>query len=251
MVRSAVRREVDERIVRPHAMDLTGRELVDLWLNAVFAHSGLAGATKLRHRFDTMVDRYGHGAFEFAFRHIVWALGIQHKNLAQPARVLLERWRSEFGATPSFRPGSAFGTKRRERTATGELIIRESSSEYSTAEHYEQRFTRILARSDFASLQTALQLLQFRENELVRLVLKHNTYSSLVGESCFELEILEYAPTTPTSTLGLRLFTTLADESGKLASSLYASENAIVTDTTGVQIIDRVLASFKDELINS
>jgi len=117
-IRNAVHKELNEASW-PRPIDVTGRELVDLWLNAVFAHSGLSGRTKLRHRFDALIDRYGSGRLEFAFRHIVWALGIQYKNVVQLAKNLLENWDSRFGMKASFRPGAAFGTKRRERTSMG------------------------------------------------------------------------------------------------------------------------------------
>lgn len=47
-IRNSVREHLEQRPDWPRPIGITGRELVDLWLNAVFAHSGLSGRTKLR-----------------------------------------------------------------------------------------------------------------------------------------------------------------------------------------------------------
>ena len=250
-IRDAVHKELNEAPNWPRPIDVTGRELVDLWLNAVFAHSGLKGRTKLRHQFDALIDRYGSGRLEFAFRHIVWALGIQYKNVVQLAKNLLENWDSQFGMKASFRPGSAFGTKRRERTSDGELIMRESSSEYFSEESYEQRFARIIGRHEFSSLQSLLKTLQFTDREFVRIVLKHDTYAAIVHESMFALRIVPRMPEKPESIEGLQFFGGLVDHRRGLSSRVFASETEIVTDADGLTILDGLLRDFKRELINS
>lgn len=166
---------------------------------------------KLRHEFDALVQQYGNGRLEFAFRQIVWSLGIQYKNVVQLAKNLLETWRRDFGLLPSFKLGSAFGRKGRERTTDGDLIIRESSSEFFSEETYEQRFHRILRRPEFNTAESALSILQFTERELLRFVMKHDSYAGVVRESMFELTILEKAPQSHSSIGGFRSFAGLVD----------------------------------------
>ncbi len=226
-------------------------KLVDLWLNAVFAHSGLRGGVKLRHEFDALVEQYGNGRLEFAFRHIVWSLGIQYKNVVQLAKNLLETWRRDFAVLPSCKLGSAFGRKRRERTTDGDLIIRESSSEFYSEENYEQRFRRILRRVEFNTVESALSILQLSERELLRFVMKHDSYAGLVQESMLELTILEHAPQSHSSISGFRSFAGLVDVSRGTRSSIYSTDTNVVTDAIGLSIIDRLLAEFKDQLLHS
>jgi hypothetical protein len=250
-IRDSIRKELDEEPQWPRPINVQGRKLVDLWLNAVFAHSGLAGGVKLRHEFDALVEQYGNGRLEFAFRHIVWSLGIQYKNVVQLAKNLLETWRRDFGLLPSFKLGSAFGRKRRERTTDDDLIIRESSSEFFSEETYEQRFHRILRRPEFSTAESALSILQFTERELLRFVMKHDSYVGVVRESMFELTILEKAPQSHSSIGGFRSFAGLVDVSRDVRSSIYSTDTNVVTDAIGLIIIDRLLAEFKDQLLHS
>ena len=250
-VRAAIRKELDQEPQWPRPINVQGRKLVDLWLNAVFAHSGLAGGVKLRHEFDALVEQYGNGRLEFAFRHIVWSLGIQYKNVVQLAKNLLETWRRDFGLLPSFKLGSAFGSKRRERTTDGDLIIRESSSEFFSEETYEQRFHRILRRPEFSTAESVLSILQFTERELLRFVMKHDSYAGVVRESMLELTILEKAPQSHSSIGGFRSFAGLVDVNRGVRSSIYSTDTNVVTDATGLTIIDRLLAEFKHQLLHS
>jgi hypothetical protein len=206
---------------------------------------------KLRHEFDALVEQYGNGRLEFAFRHIVWSLGIQYKNVVQLAKNLLETWRRDFGLLPSFKLGSAFGSKRRERTTDGDLIIRESSSEFFSEETYEQRFHRILRRPEFSTAESVLSILQFTERELLRFVMKHDSYAGVVRESMFELTILEKAPLSHSSIGGFRSFAGLVDVNRGVRSSIYSTDTNVATDAIGLTIIDRLLAEFKDQLLHS
>jgi hypothetical protein len=239
--RDAVRRE----------LDVTNRELVDLWLNAVFAHSGLRGTTKLRHRFDLVIERYGNGRLEFAFRQIVFTLGLHYRNIKGLAQNLLKHWKAEFGMSPSFQAGSPFGTKRRERTTDGDLIVRESSSEYYSEETYDQRFTRILGRSEFHNLESMLKSLQLSDQELLRLVLRHDTCTALVSESMLALRTVARMPENPASVEGFKFFSEFFDHRRRLICRLLATESEIVTDSDGLTILDSELQDLKRELIKS
>jgi hypothetical protein len=250
-IRKGVRAELDAQPKWPQPLPVSGRLLVDLWLNAVFAHSGLRGSKKLRHEFDALVERFGSGRLEFAFRHLVWSLGLQYQNLVQPAKNLVASWTEEFGIVPSFKLGSPFGRKRRERTTNGDLIIREGSSEFFSEESYEQRFVRILGRTDFSSLRAALEMLQFSDRELLPIVLKFDSYSAIVAESMLQLHL---APQTPGDVLlpeGFTHYIGLNDSRGRNASAIRLKNNEIITDAAGISVLDELLRKFKRTLFDS
>lgn len=249
--RDAVRRELEAYPSMPKRIDVTNRELVDLWLNAVFAHSGLRGRTKLRHRFDALIERYGSGCLEFAFRQVVFTLGLHYRNIKGLAQNLLKHWKAEFGMSPSFQAGSPFGTKRRERTTDGELIVRESSSEYYSEENYDQRFTRILGRPEFRNLESMLKSLQLSDRELLPHVLKHDTCTALVNESMLTLRTVARMPENPASSEGLKFFGEFFDHRRGLIWRLLATDSEILTDADGLTILDSQLQDLKRELINS
>ena len=128
---------------------------------------------------------------------------------------------------------------------------RESSSEFYSEETYEQRFRRILRRVEFNTVESVLSILQFSERELLRFVMRHDSYACLVQESMLELTILEQAPQSDSSISGFRSFAGLVDVSRGIRSSIYSTDTSGVTDTIGLSIIDRLLAEFKDQLLHS
>lgn len=123
----------------------------------------------------------------------------------------------------SFRPGSAFGTKRRERTSDGELIIREGSSEYFSEETYEQRFYRVLRRQEFNNLRSFLSIVQFTDREQLRFLFKYDGCASLMGESILALRIIEKMPDHPASK-DFQSFVGLWDPTSGLHSAIATSE---------------------------
>lgn len=250
-IRKAVRAELKAEPKWPRPLPVTGRLLIELWLNAVFAHSGLRGGKKLRHEFDALVEKFGSGRLEFALRHLVWSLGLQYKNVVQLAKTLLESWRVEYGMVPSFRLGSPFGRKRRERTNNGELIIREGSSEFFSEESYEQRFLRVLRRTDFSSLRAALEMLQFSDRELLPVALKFDSYVDIVRESMFDLELSPQTPGNVSLGPGFTRYTGLNDGYGRNISANRLKENTVVTDAAGVAVINEQLKTFKRALFDS
>jgi len=53
-------------------------DLIDLWINTVFAHGGLDPKRKsTRQFFDALVEQYGIGAVELGFRTSVWTSCLQ------------------------------------------------------------------------------------------------------------------------------------------------------------------------------
>ena len=150
-----ISQQIEQYVSRPDPYlnkEIDGTRIIDLWLNTVFAHGGIEGRNK-RADFETLSDKYGQGRFEYAFRLLIKWTGemfqLLSKSAAKPA---LEVFRNELSLQPSFRIGAAFGTKRKEVTKEGELIIRQASSEHFSEETFEQRFQRILKRHPFDNL---------------------------------------------------------------------------------------------------
>src|SRR4051812_48980569 len=114
--------------------DISATRVIDLWLNTVFAHGGIAGRNK-RGDFEAVAEKHGQGRFEYAFRTLVKWTGESFRflstNAAQPALTLFN---NQLHLQPSFRLDAAFGTKRKEVTRDGDTIVRQASSEHFTEE---------------------------------------------------------------------------------------------------------------------
>ena len=114
---------------------LSGKEIVDLWLNAVFAHNNINQKRQKPDRWDRIDferydDKYGHDVFEFMFRSTVHDFGLCYLNLLRlEARSALARWQKELDVKPSFRIGAPFGHSLVERTAAGHVIVRRASTQ--------------------------------------------------------------------------------------------------------------------------
>ncbi|MGH8048468.1 MAG: hypothetical protein ACREKL_14595 [Chthoniobacterales bacterium] len=230
-------------------VQMSGSEVIELWLHAVFAHSG---TSKQRQQFDQTIENYGHGAFEYTCRFLVGEIGRAYQEVAIRFVVpLLDDWHTRFASAPSFSMGSAFGTKRREKTKEGHLIIRKGSSEYFSEETYEQRFRRILGR--YRNLDSSFQVLPFSDRELLKLVLKHNCFEAIVEESDFEIAIVEHVPDPqtlmnqpgPSNWVGL-------DSIGETNwSAIFFREDIATVNQDGLNILNALFQQFKAELIDA
>ena len=83
---------------------LTANELIDLWINAVFAHVSIKKDEDKRHQFDALIDSYGPAFMEYAFRQAVWQLCIMYRNvLDHGAEKFLVYWKERLGMQPFLR----------------------------------------------------------------------------------------------------------------------------------------------------
>jgi hypothetical protein len=172
---------------------MSGERIVDLWLNTVFAHGGIEGKNQ-RSDFELAVNEFGHGAFEWCFRHIVKWVGKGFLEIASSAaKPALAFYQNEFTLSPSFKISAAFGTKRKEKTKEGHIIIREGSSEYFTEETFEERYSRILSRDEHHDLQYVFQHLDCNPTEMLRAILSTNSLSKMMAtvEGRLEIQSLE------------------------------------------------------------
>jgi hypothetical protein len=97
---------IEEFISRPDPYldkEMVESRIVDLWLNTVFAHGGIAGRNK-RSDFEAAADKYGQGRFEYAFRMCVKWAGEMFRALSKDAaRPALDLFKDQLSLQPSFR----------------------------------------------------------------------------------------------------------------------------------------------------
>lgn len=146
-------------------------QIIDLWLNTVFAHDGLEGRTK-RADFEAVVTKIGHAHFEYNFRLLTKQLGQQFIQLAKMIAVpALEFYAETYKLKPTFKIGAAFGKKRRERTPEGHIIIRQGSTEFFSEETLEARLFRLLDRHENNQLGSILKAMEATKSEILRAIL--------------------------------------------------------------------------------
>jgi hypothetical protein len=235
----------------PLTLEISGKDLVDLWINTVFAHGG--GDEKRRHKrvdFDRFVSQCGHAPLEYSFRMVVWNMGLQYIHVSNSCcRPALERWKAELQLQPSFQIGAAFGTSTRERTKEGHIIIRRASSEYAADETFDQRLRRILDRSQFSNLKFIFSNIDLGDKNLVRLVMGAADFSSIAGALGYEIQIVDVLSDKPGDYReGFRGSSGLWD--GKRRSGIQLFGLSLVTDATGLEILNGLIADLKRTLLS-
>jgi len=228
---------------------VTNEQHINLWLNAVFAHSGLKDKNSpLRHNFDELVKAHGLGIMEFAFRTAVFRLGIFYFQAAQLAiRPLHLIWQAK-GLLPSFNMGSAFGKARREKMEDGSVIIRQSASEHFTEETMEQRFIRILGRDGYNGLKAVIGRLSVSDKVKIRMALKHTSIRSLLEESGVALVVGTEVPDYK-NIKGALTFSSLPGLRSTRWSGIVCTEDDVITDVEGESVLNSQLQSFREELL--
>lgn len=224
---------------------LNSKAVINLWLNTVFAHDGLTGQTK-RADFESAVATYGHAQFEYAFRLSVKFLGGHFMNLSRlAAQAALEHYRAAHRLKPSFKMGAAFGNRRRERTADGHVIIRQSSTEFFTEETIEERFARVLERRTHADIKFLFDHLESTPTERLRATLRAQSVAELLTLLDGELRVVEMASDV------------FAEKSGIYASAGLAGkrvnvfiDNVVETHDEGVKKLNKKLAALQTDLLN-
>ncbi len=225
--------------------------MISLWLNPVFAHGG--GDERRRHSrvdFDKYVSECGHAPLEYAFRNVVWSLGLQYISLkTNTARPALETWERQFSSKPSFNIGAAFGVSTRERTKEGHIIVRRASSEYATDETFDQRLRRILDRGKFDNLHFILKNVELGDHNLVRLILKATDFSAMASVLDYEIRIVENLGDTA-SEYGNEFRGSSGLSWAGRHSRLFLFELYMVTEPAGLEILNGQLNTLKEVLIS-
>lgn len=232
--------------------EVASDRIIDLWLNTVFAHGGVSGKNK-RADFEAISDKYGHALFEYTFRNLVKKLGKEFCNLSNlAAKEALDEFNRKCNLLPSFRIGAAFGTKRRERTKDGHLILRQGSSEHFSEETFEERFSRILSRFQHEHLKFIFGQLDRSSGELLRATLKSKSMKSFFEICDGRLEITDTELPTGPPIAGFRASCTVALNFGLEAPGArvnISDEPALITTAKGEEILNVLLHQFRSDLV--
>ncbi len=216
--------------------------IIDLWLNTVFAHDGLIGPND-RAEFEQLATLHGSAAFEYAFRNAVKSFGFHFINLANfAAKPALEFLRSQ-NVTPSFTRVAAFGRKRRERLANGNVVIREGSSEYFSEELLQQRFGRLLRRHEYRDLHMVCEHLDVSEKELLYATLRAPDFIAFVTDLGGTV-IVGPPSEGRANRFGARLWSHVL-----IHRVAVYGDDEVEIDLGGVEVLSKILSKLKIELL--
>lgn len=234
---------------------LTSGEVVDLWLNAVFAHTNLRRTKKPQWRdrvdFDKLVETHGHAMLEFICRTTVRAVITAAFNVVREARWALDRWEKDYQLRPEFVIGAPFGRNQRETTKAGHTVIRTASTEHLGHETELQRFERILARDRFRSLKSILDCVGEDREKLAAAVRRSNSYEQTLTELGYVFDLraeldLRKNPVRVGPEHGVRAaLPWLQIETGVIHVTLVAFEPCVITTHTAVEFFNAKFAELK------
>lgn len=231
---------------------MAGERIVNLWLNTVFAHGGIEGKNR-RSDFEQAVEQFGHGAFEWCFRYIVKWVGKGFLDVANSsAKPALTFYQNNYSSLPSFKINAAFGTKRKEKTKEGHVIIREGSSEYFSEETFEERYLRILNRDEHHDLRYAFQLLDSTPTEMLRVILATNSLVEMMLALEGKLEIQPHEKLSEIKDAHPRAFSWVS-ETRIFPQTQYPihiyEDRIIVMNEKGLITAEKLLANLRTQLL--
>ena len=246
--------EIQSYLVREKhllGVKMPGERIIELWLNTVFAHGGIEGKNR-RTDFESAVNQFGHGAFEWSFRSLVKWVGLEFMQISNAAaKPALIFYNDRFSLTPSFKISAAFGIKRKEKTHDGHLIIREGSTEHFSEETFEERFTRILSRDENRDVRFVFKYLDRTPTELLRATLGTHSFADLLSSFEGRLEIRPVDGSKIPSGSGFRA----SGGVGPLGFPVTQSrvnifdDCVVVTNERGVQTLEASIVRFRQQLL--
>jgi hypothetical protein len=185
--------QVENTPVDPQS-DLKNKELVDLWLNAVFAHNNIAQKRQNPKRMDRIdFERYSnelnHADFEYSFRKAVRHFGSCYRNLLNcVAKQILVLWKEKHGLAPSFQIGLPFGRGTEEITEDGATITRKASTQFWNPESPEQKLNRLFSRREFQQLGNVLKRMDV--TNLLDIINHTESYEDVLKKCGFQIELV-------------------------------------------------------------
>jgi hypothetical protein len=235
--------------------NLTVTQLIDLWLNAVFAHVSIEKEMDTRHKFDGYLKKYGQAFLEYPFRTAVFQLGLAYMNMARHnATPFLRYWEEQGTLMPSFTIGAPFGDKMHEVTPEGHVVVRKGSSRFYNEETVEQLFERVISRHEHSSIKSVLDQTGVALSKKTRLFLTCNSIEEVVERAGLRLNIQESLSPDPrsfSSSPKFRGFTSLFDMRTHTKSYLIREEHDLATDKVGIEILNRGLQLFKTQFLEA
>lgn len=244
--------------IRWGKIPLTSGEIVDLWLNAVFAHTNLKRAKKPQWRdridFDKLVQAHGHAMLEFICRSTVSAVITAAFNVVKEARWALERWEKDYQLRPEFVIGAPFGREQLEITGAGDTVIRAPSTKHLGHETDLQRLERILARDRFRSLKPILDTVGNDRSKLVECVKRVSSYEHLLAELGYSIELrdvidLRKNPVRVGPQHNIRaVLPWLQIETGIVHTTLVAFEPRVISTRAAVEFFNGKFSELRSQL---
>jgi hypothetical protein len=237
--------------------DITVGTLINLWLNAVFAHVAVEKIGDTRHQFEACLKRYGQAPMEFAFRLAVRNLGLQYINMSNlAAEQFLKQCEADANLRPSFEIGSPFGIKLKEVTPDGHTMIRKSSSKFFNEEPFEKMVERILSREHYSNLRFLADHLGFSSSEKAKAVAFLNTVENIVSKAGKQISLEDFTLDKTTverfsvERIGPSAFSTLFDFNTGRKSGIRIDDSAVYTSQLGIDLLNENFKRFRAEIQN-
>jgi hypothetical protein len=173
--------------------DMTRKDLLELWINCVFAHSGQSSKKKLQRRdFDKAVEKYGIGILEWNFRNIVsWAGKEMIKMGFEYIQPFMDEVVALTGKRETFNRSSPFGRSIQEVTKSNDVIYRKASSKFHSDESAEHRFVRVLKRGEHHQMSSVIEKINVPPVEKLMSLLRSDDLEQFLRELGGALEIHE------------------------------------------------------------
>lgn len=236
--------EIEQENPHQRLVGRPAKEIINAWINSVFAHTTLKTGGSNRHAFEKLVGEFGIAPVEYCCRHSVWSLCLQYINMGSiHAGPFLEA-AAAIGVTPSFTIGIAFGDEPEETTRDGHRITRKPTSRFLPNESVEDAIKRIMARSEYRPLSTLLKHLGSKSEQVVELMKSNHEIEHIVTESNRELLIEEYDAFREPSE-GDQGFNVFVDiERGRKAVTAVSSKMVRMTEVAE-EVLNRDLIRFR------
>ena len=139
--------------------EMSSTDLLELWINCVFAHGGQSSKRRLQRKdFDEAVRKSGVGILEWNFRSIVSFAGKEMIKMGfQYIQPFLSEVSSQTGKQESFVRSSPFGRSTQEVTDDNDVLYRKASTKFYSDESAEHRLLRVLKRDDHNQMSGVIE----------------------------------------------------------------------------------------------
>lgn len=231
--------------------DLDNHKLIDLWMNAVFAHVSIGKFGDKRHQFDKCLATYGHAPMEYAFRLAVHHLGIHYRNMCDHgAEQFLKHWETQGNLKPSFQIGAPFGIKLKEITPDGHTLIRRGSTKFYNEEPIDRMFERVCSRNENRNIKSLLEQIDISASEKLKLVLWGENVEEILARANKELVVVEVvqANVSPKDLPRFRASFSFFDIETNAKSTVMCEEDKVLTDEIGLRLLNQALNRLRLQL---
>lgn len=229
----------------PGSVPLSRTKAVEVWMNAMVLPDPVRSKV-LRAEFEAACTTYGHAAMEYAFRSAVKWLGYHFLRICDRAAEPALAFYCERGIVPSFAVGSTMRIKRREKLATGTILLRRGVSDFAPEESFEQKFQRLLGQMDNRALQAVFKYLDASSTELVLAVVRSRSIIDLLTSIGGRLEICVFPADRVGGPARDDLHASSHGAEGRF--NIYAN-NFVVTDDRGLSSLEGNLKRFRAQLL--